>query len=227
MANNQATTQQFVAIKEIRDNVVYLKNGGLRQILIVSGVNFDLKSEIEQNLIINGFQNFINMLDFPIQVFIHSRKINIDSYLEKMAQFKEKEPNELLKIQIDEYIQFIKIFVEQNAIITKNFFVVVPYDPLPINVSGGLANQGLGGLFKGLPFGKKKSTVEEAEEKTPAQGLQQLSERVDQVLEGLTQIGLKASILNDEELTELFYNLYNPQLTEKKIPLEKEKPKNA
>jgi len=94
-------SQQFVEIKEIKNDVVYLKSGGLRKILIVSGVNFDLKSENEQTLILNGFRNFLNTLDFSVQLFIHSRKTNIDLYLEKIAARKQEEENELLKIQID------------------------------------------------------------------------------------------------------------------------------
>ena len=121
MSDTPQPSQQFVPIKEIRDGVVYLKNGGLRQLLIVSGVNFELKSEAEQNLILGGFQNFINSLDFSVQIFVHSRKVNVDNYLAKMDMRKKDEQNELLKIQIEEYANFIRSFVDQNAIISKNF----------------------------------------------------------------------------------------------------------
>jgi len=202
-------SQQFVEIKEIKNDVVYLKSGGLRKILIVSGVNFDLKSETEQTLILNGFQNFLNTLDFSIQLFIHSRKTNIDLYLEKIAARKQEEENELLKIQIEEYIQFIRSFVEQNAIISKTFFVIVPYDPvaLPSQTKGILS------LFKKTKPSPQK--IEEEAKKTQ-QSLEQLNHRVDQVTHGLEQVGLRTTPLNDEELIELFYNLYNPQLIEKR-----------
>lgn len=206
MAEPSLPTQKFVDIKEIKDGVVYLKSGGLRRILIVSGVNFDLKSEAEQMLILNTFQNFLNTLDFPVQFFIHSRKVNINAYLEKMRIRQEEEQNELLKIQIEEYINFIRDFVEQNAIITKTFFVVVPYEHIAII---GRA-KGFLGLFG--------TTKEETEKKTNsiAESLEQLSHRVNQVTDGLEQIGLRTAVLEDEELIELFYNLYNPQLVEKK-----------
>lgn len=198
-------TQKFVDVKEIKDSVVSLKGGGLRQILIVSGVNFDLKSEEEQTLILNSFQNFLNALDFSVQFFIHSRKVNVDEYLKRMGERKEAETNELLKIQTEEYISFIKSFVEENAIITKNFFVIVPYDTTPIVTEA----RGLLGLFKkAATTAKKEATLQE--------NMEQLNHRVTQVINGLEQIGLRVAILNDEELTELFYNLYNPQLTEKK-----------
>jgi len=206
MADVNTPTQKFVEIKEIKDGVVYLKDGGIRRILIVSGINFDLKSEAEQNLILGSFQNFLNTVDYPTQLFIHSRKVNVDSYLDKMRERREQEENELLKIQIDEYINFIKTLVDQNAIISKTFFVVVPYE-------GIIATQSLG-IISNL-FGSQKSKDAEAQA-TLQSKLEQLEHRVIEVKEGLEQIGLRVSELEDEELTELFYNLYNPQLIEKK-----------
>jgi len=206
MAEQTQASQQFVAIEKIEDGVVYLKRGGIRRVVMVNGVNFDLKSEEEQNLILNGFQNFLNTLDFSTQFFIHSRKVNIDQYLAKMGERKEQEESELLKIQIDEYIQFIKTFVEQNDIIAKTFFVVVPYD-----VSATMEEaKGVFGLFS------KKKTDGTAERQNIEEHLQQLNQRVDEVVTGLEQMELRGAALEDEELTELFYNLYNPELTEKK-----------
>lgn len=203
MAESNASTQQFVAIQKIKDGVLYLKKGGLRRVIIVSGINFDLKSEAEQNLILSSFQNFLNTLDFSAQFFIHSRKVNVDGYLDRMTERKEKEENELLRIQIEEYINFIKTFVEENKIISKTFFVVVPYD-----ISATIEQAK--GIFSFL--GKQKGDDNTAQQ----EHLQQLAERVDEVLEGLSQIGLRGVALEDEELTELFYNLYNPELIEKK-----------
>jgi hypothetical protein len=199
-------TQKFVDVKEIKNGIVYLKKGGLRKILIVSGVNFDLKSEMEQNLILSTFQNFINTLDFSIQFFIHSRRVNIGSYLERMNKRKDEEQNELLKVQIEEYVNFIKTFVEENAIISKSFFAVVPYESGPISTTG----KGIMGLF-----GKKQSSAQK-KAASDEERLNELERRVSQVVDGLSQIGLRVVPLEDEELVELFYNLYNPQLVEKK-----------
>jgi hypothetical protein len=209
MAEVTKPTQKFVQIREIRDGVAYLNGGGLRKLLIVSGINFELKSEAEQGMILAGFQKFLNSLDFPVQFFIHSRKVNIDKYLETMGEKKQAEKNELIKVQIDEYINFIRGFVEQNAIISKIFFVAIPYDPVNISAQAS-------GLF-GL-FGKSKS--KEAQQQAAVkieENLEQLSHRSQQVMEGLGQIGLRAVPLEDEELVELFYNLYNPQLQDKKV----------
>jgi type IV secretory pathway VirB4 component len=201
-------TQQFVQVKDIKDGIVYLKPSGLRQILIVSGVNFDLKSEMEQELILNTFQNFLNALDFPVQFFVHSRKVNVDSYIERMRAREAEETNQLLKIQIAEYAAFIKSFVDENAIISKTFFVIVPYD------GASLEKAATG--FLGALFPSKKKPKKPGEDVGLQESLRQLSQRVTEVTDGLSQIGLRAVPLRDEELVELFYNLYNPQLTEKK-----------
>lgn len=202
-------TQALVDIKEIRDGVVHLKRGGMRRILIVSGVNFDLKSEAEQGLILGSFQNFLNTLDFSVQLFIHSRKVNVDAYLASMRARMEEETSELLKIQIGEYVEFIRTFVEENAIISKTFFIVVPYESvIPSGKIGGLAS-----LFKkSSPAAREGSS----QEQNAQEMLSQLERRVNQVIDGVSQIGLRAVPLENEAVVELFYNLYNPELTEKK-----------
>ncbi len=209
MAETTQASQQFVKIKDIRDGVVYLKNGGLRQVLIVSGINFELKSEGEQGAILANFQRFLNSLDFGVQFFVHSRKVNIARYLANMEEHKKEETNELLRVQIEEYINFVRNFIEENAIINKNFFVIVPYDPVALSsgakgILGGLFGRGLGNEVK-----RTKETTEE-------ENAAQLKERVTQVIEGLAAIELRAVPLENEELVELFYNLYNPQAVDKK-----------
>ncbi len=202
------STQQFVEIKEVRDGVIYLKRGGLRKILAVGGVNFDLKSQKEQDLILHAFQAFLNTIDFSVQIFIHSRKVNIEAYLAKMQDRQTEEMNELLKIQIADYIEFVRSFVADNPIITKSFFVVVPYDAPTISASSP----------KGLlsMFGKKSASAKETDERVEYQKkMFQLDQRVDEVVSGLAGMGVSARPLEDGEITELFYNLYNPGLTEK------------
>ncbi|MDI6717720.1 MAG: hypothetical protein QMD86_01575 [Patescibacteria group bacterium] len=205
---NSSPTQQFVDVKEVRNGVVILKNGGIRRILLVTGINFALKSEEEQSMIAAAYQNFINSLDFSLQMVIHSRKLNIEKYLTNLAEAGEKKNNELLKEQISEYREFIKSFVENNEIMSKTFFVVVPYDPLVIPERPAK-------LFENIPFfGSKKNKKEQ--EKSFEEQIIQLDQRTDQVISGLAGIGLRSVSLNDEELVELFYNLYNPASVEKK-----------
>lgn len=208
------STQQFVDVDEIKDGVVKLKGGGLRAVIMVAGINFELKSEDEQNIMTTGYQDFLNSLDFSIQVVIHSRKINIDGYLEKMKARREQEQNELLRNQIDEYIEYIRSFVKENEIMTKAFFAIVPYE------GGGVGSikRGFFGLFGGKSKNAKKEKDESEEQK-----LVQLRQRVDQTLSGLERMGLRAVVLNDQELTELYYNLYNPESAKRELA--KETPK--
>jgi len=204
------STQQFVDIEDIKDGVIVLKSGGLRRVVMVGGTNFELKSEEEQNIIIGSYQNFLNTLDFSIQIIIHSRRLNIDAYLKMLSERQDQEPNELLKNQIAEYVEFIRSFVSQNEIMTKTFFVVVPYDGIDISQ---IAKKG---ILSKIPFFAKKEQDKTNQEIDFGERLTQLNQRTDQVVVGLEQIGLRAVSLNDEELIELFYNLYNPQAIEKK-----------
>src|SRR3989344_4160607 len=132
MPSTSAKTQQIVALKDIKNGVVVLKNGSLRKVVFVEGINFDLKSEEEQQLIINTYQSFLNALDFSVQINLHSRKLNAEEYLGNLEKKRDAEANDLLKTQLGEYIEFIKSFVGENAIMAKSFFVVIPYDPVSV-----------------------------------------------------------------------------------------------
>ncbi len=203
--------QQFIDVDSIENDTIRLKSGALRKILLVSGINFELKSEEEQGMIIYAFQNFLNSINFSIQFFIHSRKLNIDSYLAKLATRAEEEPTELLKQQIGEYKEFVRVFVAENAIMEKNFFLVIPYDPIQIAKSSKNILSTITGIFK-----KEKVAPQPSVETVPPEQYEQLDLRVEQAVAGLNQIGLRAIPLNGEELKELLYNLYNPTAIEKK-----------
>lgn len=206
--NESLPSQQFLAIESVNDGIIRLKTGGLRRILLVSGLNFSLKSEEEQGLITYAFQSFLNSLNFPIQIFIHSRKLNIEDYLAKLQERETTEQNQLLRNQITDYREFIKAFVSQNAIMQKSFFVSVPFDSIQLQSTG----TDIFSSFKNL-LGKKSSGVMAAAE---GEVLEQLNQRTDRVISGLNQVGLRAIPLNTEEIMELFYNLYNPATIEQK-----------
>ena len=212
-------TQKFVEVESVADGVIILKTGGLRQILVVSGVNFELKSEEEQGMIISVFQSFINSLSFTVEIFIHSRNLNIESYLETLSIREDQETNELLKNQISEYREFIHAFVAENVIMNKTYFIVVPYEPIKLTgkseeltkkLLGFLKKRGVQGPTQRLP------EHELGPEKQLEHHIEQLAQRVNQVIAGLNQIDLRVVPLNDEEIIELFYNLYNPEAVEKK-----------
>jgi len=203
-------TQQFIDIESIDNDIIKLKGGALRKILIVSGTNFALKSEEEQGMIILAFQGFLNSVDFPLQFFIHSRKLNVDEYLKKLSERETQETNDLLKNQITEYREFIRTFVSENAIMQKQFFITVPYDQVRLSKTGLGIVEKITGMFKTGTAKKDSKGI------LGAEAVEQLNQRVEQVMSGISQMGLRGVALNTEELLELFYNLYNPSTIEKR-----------
>lgn len=194
-------TQQFVPIERVRDGVVVLKNGELRAVLITSSLNLSLKSEDEQQAILLQFQNLLNSLDFPIQFFIQSRRLNIKPYLDLLQSRSGEVKEDLLKIQIHEYMGFINKFAEESNIMTKHFFIVIPYLPAQTS-SQNQAN-------KLLSFGLAHSSTGGEQGSFDAARIQ-LEQRVSTVMQGLSRFGLRAQKLGTEEVVELFYKLFNP-----------------
>jgi len=193
-------SQDFVPIKEVRDGVAILKDGSMCAVIMTSSLNFALKSEDEQRSIIFQFQNFLNSLDFSIQIFIQSRKLDIRPYI-NMLQNRQKElMNELMKIQTAEYIKYIKSFTENVNVMTKNFFIVIPYTPPTLSVE----------KTKGL-FGKKskKATLARNQESFE-ENRTQLEQRVSVVRQGITRSGIRASRLGTEDIIEVYYKMFNP-----------------
>ena len=207
MPAKNPSTQDFIVIETVEGGTAFFKDGGLRQVVMVSGFNIDLMAEEEQEGILNAYQNFLNTLDFPTQIVIHSRKFNIENYLKNIAELEKTEANELLRNQIAEYKEFIKSFVEENDIMTKIFLVVVPFEPISLLPQAG--------FFSRLIGRKKTKEAEKALAENRQMNIKQLKQRTDQVISGIQAIGLRAVPLNDEELMELYYNFYNPETVEK------------
>lgn len=209
LAQNAKTTQDFLPIQEIRDGVVVLKNGGLRLVLICSSLNFSLKSPDEQQALIFQYQNFLNSLDFHVQIFIQSRKLNIQPYLMTLEKRLTEQSNDLIKIQTKEYIEFIKKFTETVNVMAKSFFVVIPYDPLIIDVARG----GLLSRFSG----KSKQSAEQAKKASFEESKTQLEQRASVVEQGLARVGIRTAPLGTEELVELYFKIFNPG--ENEVPI--------
>ena len=211
------SAQDILQIEEIRDGVLILKSGGLRAILMASSINFALKSADEQGAIIFQYQNFLNSLDFPAQIFIQSRKLNIEPYLSTIKEAEKKQTNDLLKIQIAEYTDFVRAFVKTSNIVTKSFYIVVPFAPLFFTTPKEGASSLLGsviGIFSKKQNQKGGGMLPEKFEEYK----NQLWQRVDSVIQGLVRTGVRAVPLNTEEIIELFYSLYNPGELEKGKP---------
>lgn len=195
------STQRYLDIAEITDDVVVLRDGTLRAVLLVSSINFALKSEDEQNATISAYVSFLNSFEFPIQIVIQSRRLNIDPYLDNLKQVEKEQTNELLRVQTAEYRQFVAELVELGQIMSKRFYVAVPYDPASDQAKGFFAR--LNEVFFPAPAItlKREKFIERKRE---------LVRRVDLISAGLNSMGLSSVMLNTENLIELYYNTYNP-----------------
>lgn len=195
-------SQKLIDIAEIRDDVVVMEDGTMRAVLLVSSINFALKSEEEQNAIIYAYQDFLNSLDFPIQIIITSRNVDISAYLQEVRKRRQQNPNELLRLQMDEYVNFISELVKSSNIMTKSFFVVIPFAVQQSRKEGVFSR-----FFKGFKAATKRYTMSEQDF---LHNKAQLFQRAEQAALGLQAFGLRIVPLRTRELVELYYNAYNP-----------------
>lgn len=198
-----SSTQQYLSVEEVKEDVLVLKSGALRAILAVSSINFDLKASDEQEAIVSQYQNFLNSIDFPLQIIISSRKLNMENYINYLTENEKKQSNELLRLQISEYKNFINQLVSASNIMDKNFYIIVPFSPVESkdksffsNLSNML-NPQRGILEKRETFETYKS---------------QLFQRVDHVTAALSGIGLRIVPLKTQEIIELLFDSYNPEI---------------
>jgi hypothetical protein len=208
-SKKSVSTQKFLNIEGIRDGVAILKSGGLRSILLASSINFSLMSEDEQVGKIYAFQDFLNSLEFPIQIIVQTRKLNIIKYAEKIKEAGRIQENELLRMQIAGYGEYILSLVELANITTSNFYVVVPYSQSP--------GQSISG-----PLDKIKNILRpeaEVKEKTEAfdKSKEELHLRVNHIVSGLSGMGIRSAALDTQEIVELFYNWYNPEVSTNQV----------
>ncbi len=195
------STQKYVDVEEVRDGVIVLKNGSLRAVLLVSSINFDLKATEEQDSIISQYQNFLNSLDFPIQIVVSSRKLNIKPYLDYLKKKETQLTNDLLRLQLAEYQNFIKNLTDVSNIMAKFFYVVVPFYPTE-SVGGGLLDKLFGVTNSKLAVSKRRELFDTYKN--------QLWQRLDHISAGLSGTGVQVAALGTEEIIELLYNSYNP-----------------
>jgi len=220
MATSRAdakAAQEFVPIKEVRDGVVILKDGSLRMVLMASSINIALKSAGEQEAVVTQFQNFLNSLEFTVQFFIQSRGLDIRPYIALLEGRLAAEIDDLMKLQIREYITFIRDFTERSNIMSKNFFIIVPYDPALIARSGG---NPISSVLSAVTPGAENAAALSDEQFE--QYRNQLEQRVGIVEQGLVRTGVRVVPLGTEELIELFYKLFNPGELEKPMQIVKQ-----
>ncbi len=201
-SKEEESTQKFLNIQGIRDGVIILKSKALRSIVMCSSINFSLMSEDEQKGKIFAYQDFLNSLNFPVEIVIQSRKLNISRYLEKVKEAERMQENELLRMQTAEYHEFIKSLVELSNITSNHYYMVVPYSPAGIEATRSIMDK-----IKGLisPAKEVKKDIEGFKKQK-----EELSLRINTVVNGLSGVGIQAAPLNTQEVVELFYSWYNP-----------------
>jgi type IV secretory pathway VirB4 component len=203
-----APTQSFVPVREIRNGVIIMKDGSYRGVLMCSSINFALKSADEQHAIVEGFQNFLNTLDFSIQIVVNSRKMDLRPYLALLEEKAPLQKTELLRLQLREYIAFIRAFSEQTNIMTKSFYIIVPYSAR-VTIASATSF-----------FHRKGASADAAVEATFEEDRIQLEQRLTLVAAGLSGTGVRAVPLGTEEIIELLYRAFNPGELENPIRLE-------
>ena len=196
--NIKHSTQKYLPFKEIKEGTVVMPNGSLRAILMVNAINFNLKSEDEQTALVESYKGFLNSLDFPIQVVIQSRILDLDSYLNSLEAMGKKQDNELLQFQTAEYVQFVRQLIGLANIMSKTFYIVVSQE-------GGASSEQ--GFFYRLfhsraitPAGKFKEAKDE------------MLNKANMIANGLAPLGINSVLLNTKELIDLFYATYNPDI---------------
>lgn len=208
------STQQYLDIAEIKDDTVVMKDGTLRAVLLVSSINFALKSEDEQNAVISSYVSFLNNLSFSLQIVIQSRELDIDNYLEYLKGKEKEQLNKLLKVQTGDYIEYIKELTSLGKIMNKRFYVVVPYDPISDKHKG---------FFSLVSEALKPATIIKLKEKTFKSYQEMLDRRLDSIIGGLESLGVAVARLDTQSLIELYYKTYNPETSKNQELVDLEK----
>lgn len=196
-------TKRFLDITEIRDDLIIMKDGTVRAVLLVSSINFALKSAEEQEAIVQAYMTFLNSLEYPIQIVIQSRKMNIDAYLNSLQEFSAKTTNELLRAQIADYRAFVSELVVLGEIMQKRFYLVLPYNPVSNKQKK---------FFDRLGEAFSPTVAAKLNEKQLADRREQLTRRCEILAGQLASMGLQTARLDTQGLIELFYNAYNPDV---------------
>jgi hypothetical protein len=203
---NPNSTQATLQLSEVRDSMVIMIDGTFRAVVACKSINFDLMSDREREGIEYSYQNFLNSLNFPVQILVRSQRVDIAPYIDKLATTRRTQDNMLLGVLMDDYINFIDVLSQEANIMEKTFYVVIPFFP-----NGDVANlveQGKG--FFGKLFARPHNTITKIDTATYQKAKDEIKNRVDSVIAGLFQIGVQSIQLDTKALGELYYNYYNP-----------------
>lgn len=199
-------SQRFLDIAEIKEDVVIMKDGTIRAVLLVSSINFALKNVDEQNAIVQAYMGFLNSIDFPVQIVIQSRRMNIDTYLDSLKEAERVQHNDLLRAQIGDYREYVRQLVQLGDIMQKRFYVIVPLDPAVTPLKRN--------FFTRLSEIMTPSGAIRLSDERFAEQRKSLMLRVNAIVSGLSAMTLNAVMLDTQSLIELYYTVYNPELFE-------------
>jgi hypothetical protein len=203
---NPNSTQSTLQLSEIRDNMVIMVDGSFRAVVACKSINFDLMSDREREGVEYSYQNFLNSLNFPVQILVRSQRVDIGPYIDKLLDVRRSQDNMLLGVLMDDYINFIDALSQEANIMEKSFFIVVPF--FPMGDAANLLDQGKG--FFGKLFAKPKNTITRIDTASFQKAKDEIKNRVDSVMAGMFQIGVQSVQLDTKSLGELYYNIYNP-----------------
>ena len=203
---NPNSTQNALLISEIRDGMVIVNDGSMRAVVTCQSINFDLMSDREREAVEYAYQQFLNSLYFPVQILIRSQKVDIGPYLDRLDKIRRDQDNMLLGVLMDDYINFISVLAQETNIMDKSFYIVVPYYPSGDMTSAVNSSK----TFLANLFAPQKQQHIRIDEKTFAKSKDEIKNRVNTVIGGLSQMGIRAVQLTTKELGELYYNAYNP-----------------
>jgi len=203
---NPNSTQSSLQLSEVRDNMVIMIDGSFRAVISCKSINFDLMSEREREGVEYSYQNFLNSLNFPVQILVRSQRVDIGPYIDRLLDTRRSQDNMLLGVLMDDYINFIDALSQEANIMEKSFYIVVPF--FPMGDAANLLEQGKG--FFGKLFAKPKNTITRIDTAAYQKAKEEIKNRVDSVMAGMFQIGVQSVQLDTKSLGELYYNIYNP-----------------
>jgi len=203
---NPNSTQNSLLLSEVRDNMVIMSDGSFRVVVACKSINFDLMSDREREGVEFSYQNFLNSLNFPVQILVRSQRVDIGPYIDKLVATRRSQDNMLLGVLMDDYINFIDILSQEANIMEKTFYVVIPY--FPAGDAANLVEQGKG--FFGKLFARPQNSITHIDAASYQKAKDELKNRTDSVTAGLFQIGVQSAQLDTKSLGELYYNYYNP-----------------
>ena len=204
--DNPNSTQGTLIISELRDSMVIMKDGSFRAVVACKSINFDLMSETEQEAVEYSYQNFLNSLNFTVQILIRSQRVDIGPYLDRLTELRRNNDNMLLGVLMDDYIDFIDELSQEANIMDKSFFIVIPYYT---STEAEKAVEQTKDFFKSLSR-QKGTQVTRIDRATYDKAVTEINNRVESVIAGLFQIGIHSVRLNTKELGQLYYNFNNP-----------------